>query len=179
MIPLPGVTLTQSGLGVTLPDGRRAVFCGEAIHSPGRMARIAPLQYNYNDLSGAVQCALRPPSRLRQWRPDVLLPSLGEPICSEADAALALLQENLRQSGRGPAGHDRADGSRSSAEPLERVTDHVWLRPPFRREHLVPDQRFRQGAGASTTATTPRPAPGSGYATPGSAAARCCTAWRD
>ena len=29
-------------------------FAGEAIHSPGRMARIAPLQYDYNDLGGAV-----------------------------------------------------------------------------------------------------------------------------
>jgi len=125
VIPLPGVTFTQSGIGVTLSDGRRAVFCGEAIHSPGRMARIAPLQYNYNDLSGAIQADYSARS-LREWRPDVLLPSLGEPICTEADAALALLQENLRHLAAVRPGMVGQMDPLNSA-PLERITDHVWL----------------------------------------------------
>ncbi|MCW3055169.1 MAG: hypothetical protein JWN14_4339 [Chthonomonadales bacterium] len=125
VIPLPGVTFTQSGIGVTLSDGRRAVFCGEAIHSPGRMARIAPLQYNYNDLSGAIQANYAARS-LRNWHPDVLLPSLGEPICSEADSALVLLQENLRHLVAVRPGMV-AQMDRLDSEPLERVTDHVWL----------------------------------------------------
>ena len=125
VIPLPGVTLTQSGIGVTLSDGRRAVFCAEAIHSPGRMARIAPLQYNYNDLNGAVQ-AHYSARMLRDWRPDALLPSLGEPILSEPDAALALLQENLRHlAAVRPGLTGQLDALDS--EPLQKVTDHVWL----------------------------------------------------
>ncbi|MCW3100422.1 MAG: fold metallo-hydrolase [Chthonomonadaceae bacterium] len=125
VIPLPGVTFTQSGIGITLPDGRRAVFCGEAIHSPGRMARIAPLQYNYNDLSGAIQADYSART-LRKWRPDVLFPSLGEPIRSEADAALELLQENLRRLVAVRPGMI-AQMDRIDAQPLERITDHVWL----------------------------------------------------
>jgi glyoxylase-like metal-dependent hydrolase (beta-lactamase superfamily II) len=125
VIPLPGVTFTQSGIGITLRDKRTAVFCGEAIHSPGRMARIAPLQYNYNDLSGAVQ-ANYAARQLRDRRPDILLPSLGEPLCEEADAALALLQENLRHLVAVRPGMT-AQLDRLDSEPLERITDHVWL----------------------------------------------------
>jgi len=125
VLPLPGVTFTQSGIGVTLPSGQRAVCCGEAIHSPGHLARIAPLQYNYNDLNGAVQ-AHYSAQMLRDWQPDVLLPSLGEPICVQADAALAQLQENLRQLvAVRPGMTGQLD--QLASEPLQRVTDHVWL----------------------------------------------------
>jgi glyoxylase-like metal-dependent hydrolase (beta-lactamase superfamily II) len=124
VLPLPGVTLTQIGLGVTLADGRRAVFCGEAIHSPGRLARIAPLQYNYNDLSGALQCYFAA-RELRAGKPDVLLPSLGEPITTQTDAALAQLQDNLRQlASVRPSVRWQMDYLES--EPLEQITEHVW-----------------------------------------------------
>ncbi len=42
-IPLPGATLSQTGYGLTL-NGKRIVFCGEAIHSPGRIPRVAAIQ---------------------------------------------------------------------------------------------------------------------------------------
>jgi len=42
-VPLPGVTPHHTGYEVTLADGMTAIFSGEAIHSPGRMARIGPL----------------------------------------------------------------------------------------------------------------------------------------
>ena len=54
VVPLPGVTPHHTGYALTTAEGRTVVFSGEAIHSPGRMARIAPLQYDYNDLGGAV-----------------------------------------------------------------------------------------------------------------------------
>src|SRR3954451_6865388 len=38
ILPLPGVTITQAGLALARPDTRPIVFCGEAIHSPGRLA---------------------------------------------------------------------------------------------------------------------------------------------
>ena len=78
IVPLPGVTCGQIGLKTILDDGRLVVFSAEAIHSPGRMARIAPLQYNYNDLSGAVN-AYDAASRLLEMNPDGLFPSLGDP----------------------------------------------------------------------------------------------------
>lgn len=125
VIPLPGATLTQSGLGVTLADGRRVALCGETIHSPGKLPRVAPLQYNYNDLGGALQCAFSART-LRNWRPDALLPSLGEPIVREADGALVSLMDNLRAllSAR-PWMKEVMNGQ--EAPPLQRVTDHVWL----------------------------------------------------
>lgn len=125
VLPLPGVTYTQCGIGLTLADGRRAAFCGEAIHSPGKMARIAPLQYNYNDLNGAIQANFAADT-LRRLRPDLLLPSLGEPILHDTDAALALLQENLRHLVSVRPGMVGQMDSLNS-EPLLRVTDHVWL----------------------------------------------------
>ncbi len=125
VVPLPGVTITQIGVGVRLSNGRRAVFCGEAIHSPGRLARIAPLQYNYNDLSGAVQCAFSARTLL-QRKPDVLLPSLGEPILQQTERALEPLLENLRALvAVRPGMTDELDAL--DAEPLQRVTDHVWM----------------------------------------------------
>lgn len=126
VLPLPGVTLTQAGLGVTLRDGRRAVFCGEAIHSPGRLARVAPLQYNYNDLAGAGQCYYAAQC-LRAWKPDVLLPSLGDPLCEETDAALAALQANLRKLVAVRPGMTEMLDRMDRGESLEKVTDHVWL----------------------------------------------------
>jgi glyoxylase-like metal-dependent hydrolase (beta-lactamase superfamily II) len=123
--PLPGVTLTQAGLGIALRDGRRAIFCGEAIHSPGRLARLAPLQYNYNDLSGAVQCHYAA-GLLQDWKPDILLPSLGEPIAAQAGEALAQLQKNLRLlAAVRPGLTEQFD--RAGAAPLQQVTEHVWL----------------------------------------------------
>ena len=87
IIPLPGVSFMQSGLAVTV-NGEKLVFCGEAIHSPGRLARVAPLQYNYNDLPGAVH-VYASAQHLRDHRPAVLLPSLGDPITRDVDGALA------------------------------------------------------------------------------------------
>ncbi|MDX1933088.1 MAG: MBL fold metallo-hydrolase [Capsulimonadales bacterium] len=127
VIPLPGVTMTQIGIGVTLADGRSAVFCGEAIHSPGKLARIAPLQYNYNDLNGAVQCHFAA-GELRKRKPDLLFPSLGEPILTDTDAALGELQDNLRRLAE-PRPGLVGNMAVSETEPLERVTDHVWLDP--------------------------------------------------
>jgi glyoxylase-like metal-dependent hydrolase (beta-lactamase superfamily II) len=124
VVPLPGATLTQVGLELTLPqDGRRVVFCGETIHSPGRVARIAPLQYGYNDLPGAWNVIVSS-RRLRRRTPVALLPSLGEPILASIDGALEALELNLRQHVRGRDDLDEAKAL--DADQLERVTDHVW-----------------------------------------------------
>lgn len=127
ILPLPGVTLTQIGIAIHLPQSNgvsKVVCCGEAIHSPGKLARVAPLQYNYNDLSGAVN-AFTSARWLREYQPDILLPSLGQPILHDPDSALAQLQESLRflVAGR-PAMSQWLE--KMGPDPLERITDHVW-----------------------------------------------------
>ena len=78
IVPTAGVTIGAITAICRLPDGRRAAFCGELIHSPGKLARLAPLQYNYNDLGGAVSLVhsidLRAP---REPRPASAQPRRG------------------------------------------------------------------------------------------------------
>lgn len=124
VVPLPGVTMHHIGIALRLQDGQEAVFSGEAIHSPGKLARVAPLQYNYNDLGGAAECYFSARTlRLRQ--PNILFPSLGEPLFEDIDGALAQLQENLKHltaPRRGYEEHYR----RIDSPTIKRVTDHVW-----------------------------------------------------
>ena len=95
VVPLPGATPTQVGVVLRTPrSGRLVAFCGETIHSPGRVPRLAPLQYNYDDLGGAVSVAFSV-EQLRGHRVELLLPSLGEPIGQGVDEALVALHENL------------------------------------------------------------------------------------
>jgi glyoxylase-like metal-dependent hydrolase (beta-lactamase superfamily II) len=119
-----GNNVADADSAFTLADGRRAVLCGEAIHSPGKLARIAPLQYNYNDLSGAVQCHYSA-IQLSHYSADILLPSLGSPITANVQDALSLLQENLLALVGVRPGVSGALAHQKSAR-LHRVTDHVW-----------------------------------------------------
>ncbi len=124
VVPLPGVTCGQIGLATMLDDGRKVVFSAEAIHSPGRMARIAPLQYNYNDLSGATS-AYCSASRLEEQNADCLLPSLGEPILADTASALAALKKNLLDLVSVRTWQAKAIRE-IEGEDLEQVTEHVW-----------------------------------------------------
>lgn len=125
VVPLPGVTITQCGLAFTVPGtDLRAVCCGEAIHSPGRVARVAPYQYNYNDLGGAV-AAYYSAGDLRRLQPDILLPSLGAPMLHECDTALSQLQDNLKALCAGRPLEAKQIAAADSPV-LEKVTDHVW-----------------------------------------------------
>ena len=128
VVPLPGVTPNHTGYAIALPGpGGRLVFSGEAIHSPGRMARVAPLQYDYNDLGGAVN-AYWSAGELRRGRYDAVLPSLGAPILGEVDDALAALEQSLTRFCAGRP-HERELLKCVNEDSLTRVTDHVWMEP--------------------------------------------------
>ena len=122
-IPTPGITTGAISLMCTI-DGKSVAFCGEAIHSPGKIARIAPLQYNYNDLPGAL--TLRDSIKtLRKAKPDVLAPSIGMPMTDDADSALAELQENLAFVLSERSDHkERVE--ESDQDPLVKVSDHIY-----------------------------------------------------
>jgi glyoxylase-like metal-dependent hydrolase (beta-lactamase superfamily II) len=128
VLPLPGVTPNHCGYALVTPVSKRElVFVGESIHSSGRVARIAPFQYDYNDLGGAVN-AYFSATELRRRRIEALLPSLGEPILQDTDGALASLQDSLRRLCAGRPSEnaliDAVDDDR-----LERVSEHVWMTP--------------------------------------------------
>jgi glyoxylase-like metal-dependent hydrolase (beta-lactamase superfamily II) len=85
VVPTPGVTMGAASYIVTRPDGRRLAFVGELMGSPGKLARIAPLQYNYNDLTG-LENVLLSWRRVLEAQPALALPSMGEPIANCAAA---------------------------------------------------------------------------------------------
>lgn len=93
VIPTPGATLGAVAYAVTLPSGRKLAFVGELMGEPGRLTRLAPLQYNYNDLLG-VENTLLSWARVLAYGPDLALPSLGEPFGNCA-AAVERLRQNL------------------------------------------------------------------------------------
>jgi glyoxylase-like metal-dependent hydrolase (beta-lactamase superfamily II) len=124
VVPLPGATIHQVGFALTARGGQRVVFCGEAIHSPGKLARLAPLQYDYQDLGGALS-AYYSANLLLRHAPDVLCPSLGTPMVGDTAPALDALKGNLRRMCAARAGLlERLEAGESPA--LHRVSEHVW-----------------------------------------------------
>lgn len=122
-VPLPGATLSHTGYAVTL-GGKSVVFCGEAIHSPGKLPRVAPLQYNYNDLPGAIN-SYQSAHTLRERGPDVLLPSLGEPMLQNTDEALSSLMTNVKYMCEWRMDAD-VQFAAVHNDGLIKLTDHVW-----------------------------------------------------
>ena len=92
VVPTPGATNGASSYVVEL-DGERLAFGGETICGTGRTGRLAPFQYNYNDLSGAVN-VWHAAARIGDAAPDLILPSLGDPI-DDPTSAIAALRENV------------------------------------------------------------------------------------
>ncbi|MDP6113194.1 MAG: MBL fold metallo-hydrolase, partial [Planctomycetota bacterium] len=78
VVPTPGVTSGAVSYVVEL-NGRRLAFVGEVICGHGKTGRLAPLQYNYNDFTGALNL-WHSSRRLLKANLDLLLPSLGETI---------------------------------------------------------------------------------------------------
>src|SRR5690606_18908809 len=94
VLPTPGHTRGAVSYLVDI-DGSRWVFCGDLIHSPGRVWTLYDLHWDYSN-PDAVNCALHSARLIRDLRPDVLAPAHGEVMDQNADAALELLERNLR-----------------------------------------------------------------------------------
>jgi glyoxylase-like metal-dependent hydrolase (beta-lactamase superfamily II) len=93
VVPTPGVTPGAVSLLADV-DGKSVLFCGELIHSPGKLRRVAPLQYNYNDLPGAI-LLFASIADVRSLEPDLLAPSMGPEMISDPDGALEKLAGSL------------------------------------------------------------------------------------
>lgn len=123
VVPTPGVTPGAVSLGAEV-DGKLVLFCGELIHSPGKLARVAPLQYNYNDLPGALSLAASIEDVL-SFGPAALAPSLGPEVIESPVAALSKLQDALRAMVAGRPGYVQALGA-VSGDGIDRVTEHLY-----------------------------------------------------
>lgn len=114
-------------------DGRRYAFTGDMIHSPGRVWNLYHFDHHYWDggFKGVVQNRVGL-ERVLARKPELLLPSHGEPIADPAKA-VALLQENLE------ALYDfdtlalaerETPGPRQPQPRLHRISEHLY--------HLAP-----------------------------------------
>ena len=124
VVPTPGVTLGAVSYLCEL-EGVKVAFCGEVIHSPGKITRIAPLQYNYNDLPGAlnIMYSIR---LLKDMDVDIIAPSLGIPMQKGAvKGALASLEENIRFAVSGRPEYKPYIESLDE-DPLQKVSDHIY-----------------------------------------------------
>jgi glyoxylase-like metal-dependent hydrolase (beta-lactamase superfamily II) len=125
VLPTAGMTIGAVTLLCKVGgDKDTAAFCGEVIHSPGKVARLAPLQQMYNDLCGAVSL-IHSIDLLRREKPALLLPSLGVPMLDHADDALSQLDATMRATLA-----DRPDLleelARFDQPELLKITDHIY-----------------------------------------------------
>ena len=123
VLPTPGQSLGAVSLEIQV-GGKKALFCGEVIHSPGKTFRVAPLQYNYNDLTGAMN--LIHSSRLLGSRgADLLLPSMGYPIDEDPKGALSSLEKNVIAMLKPRPGSEEFLRS-LDADPLIEISPHLF-----------------------------------------------------
>lgn len=122
VVPTPGASFGAVSYLVDVA-GTRTLFCGELIHSPGRIARVAPLQYNYNDLPGALQL-LDSVGVARETGASLLAPSLAPDVIPDADAALEALADSLRFSLQGRP-EVASVISRIGTDDLIPITEHL------------------------------------------------------
>ncbi len=122
VVPTPGMTNGASSYIVTLDD-RRIGFVGEVICGAGKTTRLAPLQYNYNDFTGAWNL-YHSAHRLLEAEADRLLPSAGDPVEDPA-AAIETFKTNLRRLSEIQRG---VDGPMSDPEEddIEEVLPHLY-----------------------------------------------------
>ena len=125
VIPTPGVSLGAISIAVSgdHESTTRGVFAGEVIHSPGRIARVAPLQYNYNDLSGAVSL-LYSISNLQACDAEWVAGSTGPTLIETPRRALEELDKNLRFA-LTSRGVEEEFLRHATEDWLESVTPHV------------------------------------------------------
>lgn len=122
--PTPGHT-TGSVSYLINRDGTRLAFTGDLIHAPGKVWSLMSTQWTYTGNEGPAMTMISA-IRMQQERPDLLLPSHGEPI-TDPDAALGALVENLQayvDSRRLTGSMDIVD---RLEDPFRRITEHLLV----------------------------------------------------
>jgi glyoxylase-like metal-dependent hydrolase (beta-lactamase superfamily II) len=84
VLPTPGHTVGSLSLLAEI-DGRRVAFTGDLIAAPGKIWSLAATQWTYNEGEGLAATILSLLA-LKARRPELLLPSHGEPIADVDEA---------------------------------------------------------------------------------------------
>jgi glyoxylase-like metal-dependent hydrolase (beta-lactamase superfamily II) len=120
-LPTPGHTPGSVSYLVEL-DGRNVAFTGDLLYGAGRVWSLASTQWSYSGVEGQeatiVSCAA-----LEKRRPDVLLPSHGEPI-EDVEAALARVRRGLGELIALRLGEPSGVEDRL-AHPFQEITPHL------------------------------------------------------
>jgi glyoxylase-like metal-dependent hydrolase (beta-lactamase superfamily II) len=93
-LPVPGHTIGSVAYLVEA-GGRRLAFSGDLVHSEGKVWSLAATQWSYGGMEGAAMTHVSCGTLARE-RPDVLLPSHGDPV-GEPQRALALVRERMQE----------------------------------------------------------------------------------
>lgn len=122
--PTPGHTTGSVSYLVTV-DGRRLAFTGDLIFAPGKVWSLMATQWTYTGNEGPAMTMISA-LRLQQERPDLLLPSHGEPM-DDPQAALGLLVDRLQRyiDSRRPSG--TMDVRSRLDDPFRPITDHLLV----------------------------------------------------
>jgi glyoxylase-like metal-dependent hydrolase (beta-lactamase superfamily II) len=94
VLPAKGHTLGSSTLLVTI-DGRLVAFTGDLLAADGKLYQLHAMEYTYGSMEGVV-FTLQSIQALRRRRPDVCLPSHGEPI-TDVPGDVARLERRLME----------------------------------------------------------------------------------
>ncbi len=120
VVPTPGHTTGSVSLLVEV-NGRRLAFTGDLIAGPGKVWSLAATQWSYNGAEG-VAASIPSLVDLQARRPDMLLPSHGDPIEAPGpaiDLLVARLAELLR------ARHENPRLFLFMEQPYEALAPHL------------------------------------------------------
>jgi glyoxylase-like metal-dependent hydrolase (beta-lactamase superfamily II) len=120
IVPTPGHT-TGSITVLTQVDGQSIAFVGDLIVAPGKVGSLSATQWTYNGAEGAAATILSVLD-LKDRKPNVLLPSHGEPM-NDPKSAIDLLVERLRA--LLDVRQEYAWLNRYLDQPYSRVTPHL------------------------------------------------------
>ena len=93
-IPTPGHTIGSVSYLADI-DGQRVAFTGDLLYAAGKVWSLAATMWSYGEMDG-VAATILSLMALRRERPDLILPSHGEPI-TEAEAAIDATIAELRR----------------------------------------------------------------------------------
>ena len=103
-------------------DGQRFCFCGETITAPGKIPTIHDLHWGYMPPGSGLSSLIDALENIRTHKPDVLLPTRGEPM-ADPETAITPLREKLKHA----INHLKPNHAGRKNRNLHQVADRIWF----------------------------------------------------